>query len=132
AGRPPDGDATQGIPDLDHVAIRSVGPPRRMARDRGGDGRRRDREREHQQCSCGEASASKVCPAHRPTLPERTFGVKARLEHMFASPPAPVLASAPPRRRVATVSDITPRQQRIVDFIAETVRERGYPPTVRE
>jgi repressor LexA len=30
------------------------------------------------------------------------------------------------------VSDITPRQQRIVDFIAETVRERGYPPTVRE
>ena len=30
------------------------------------------------------------------------------------------------------MSDITPRQQRIVDFIAETVRERGYPPTVRE
>jgi repressor LexA len=30
------------------------------------------------------------------------------------------------------VSDITARQQRILDFIAETVRERGYPPTVRE
>ena len=30
------------------------------------------------------------------------------------------------------MSDITPRQQRIVDFIAETVRERGYPPSVRE
>lgn len=30
------------------------------------------------------------------------------------------------------MSDITPRQQRILDFIAETVRERGYPPTVRE
>lgn len=27
---------------------------------------------------------------------------------------------------------ITPRQQRILDFIAETIRERGYPPTVRE
>jgi repressor LexA len=27
---------------------------------------------------------------------------------------------------------ITPRQQRILDFIAETVRDRGYPPTVRE
>lgn len=26
----------------------------------------------------------------------------------------------------------TPRQQRILDFIGETVRERGYPPTVRE
>jgi repressor LexA len=26
----------------------------------------------------------------------------------------------------------TQRQQRILDFIAETVRERGYPPTVRE
>jgi repressor LexA len=30
------------------------------------------------------------------------------------------------------VSDITTRQQRILDFISETVRERGYPPTVRE
>jgi repressor LexA len=30
------------------------------------------------------------------------------------------------------VSDITTRQQRILDFIAETVRDRGYPPTVRE
>ena len=27
---------------------------------------------------------------------------------------------------------LTARQQRIVDFIADTVRERGYPPTVRE
>jgi repressor LexA len=30
------------------------------------------------------------------------------------------------------VSDITSRQQQILDFIAETVRDRGYPPTVRE
>jgi repressor LexA len=30
------------------------------------------------------------------------------------------------------VADITPRQQRILDVIAETVRARGYPPTVRE
>ena len=30
------------------------------------------------------------------------------------------------------MSDITTRQQRILDFIAETVRDRGYPPTVRE
>jgi repressor LexA len=30
------------------------------------------------------------------------------------------------------VSDITARQQRILDFIGETVHERGYPPTVRE
>ena len=30
------------------------------------------------------------------------------------------------------MSDITDRQQRILDFIADTVRERGYPPTVRE
>jgi repressor LexA len=35
-------------------------------------------------------------------------------------------------RRVRTVSDITARQQRILEFIAETVRDRGYPPTVRE
>jgi repressor LexA len=30
------------------------------------------------------------------------------------------------------MSDITARQQKILDVIAETVRERGYPPTVRE
>ena len=30
------------------------------------------------------------------------------------------------------MSDITSRQQRILDFIERTVRERGYPPTVRE
>jgi len=30
------------------------------------------------------------------------------------------------------VSDITVRQQRILEFIAATVRDRGYPPTVRE
>jgi repressor LexA len=30
------------------------------------------------------------------------------------------------------MSDITSRQQRILAFIAETVRDRGYPPTVRE
>ena len=30
------------------------------------------------------------------------------------------------------MSDITPRQQRILDVIAKTVHERGYPPTVRE
>jgi repressor LexA len=28
--------------------------------------------------------------------------------------------------------DVTARQQRILEFIGETVRERGYPPTVRE
>ena len=27
---------------------------------------------------------------------------------------------------------LTPRQQRIVDFIQDTVKDRGYPPTVRE
>ncbi|HEV8565149.1 MAG TPA: transcriptional repressor LexA, partial [Actinomycetota bacterium] len=30
------------------------------------------------------------------------------------------------------MSDITARQHRILEFIAETVRDRGYPPTVRE
>lgn len=29
-------------------------------------------------------------------------------------------------------AQLTPRQRRILEFIAETVRERGYPPTVRE
>jgi repressor LexA len=30
------------------------------------------------------------------------------------------------------MSNLTSRQQKIIDFIQETVRERGYPPTVRE
>jgi repressor LexA len=29
-------------------------------------------------------------------------------------------------------TQVTPRQRRILEFISETVRERGYPPTVRE
>jgi repressor LexA len=30
------------------------------------------------------------------------------------------------------MDDLTPRQRRILDFIQQTVRSRGYPPTVRE
>ncbi|HCP62623.1 MAG TPA: repressor LexA, partial [Actinobacteria bacterium] len=30
------------------------------------------------------------------------------------------------------MDDITARQRRIVDYISSTVRDRGYPPTVRE
>jgi repressor LexA len=33
---------------------------------------------------------------------------------------------------MAETDDLTPRQRRILGFIAETVRDRGYPPTVRE
>ena len=33
---------------------------------------------------------------------------------------------------MSDTSAITQRQQRILDFIAETLRDRGYPPTVRE
>jgi repressor LexA len=29
-------------------------------------------------------------------------------------------------------SQLTPRQRRILEFISETIREQGYPPTVRE
>src|SRR5918992_2807600 len=30
------------------------------------------------------------------------------------------------------MDDLTPRQQRILEFIRRTVHDRGYPPTVRE
>jgi repressor LexA len=33
---------------------------------------------------------------------------------------------------MSDTASVTPRQQRILDFIARTVRDRGYPPTVRE
>lgn len=54
---------------------------------------------------------------------EHRFARQA-VEHMFAS------------RRPACygrrMEKMTPRQQRILEFIRRTVRERGYPPTVRE
>lgn len=37
-----------------------------------------------------------------------------------------------PRAREGPVEDITARQRRIIEFIRRTVRDRGYPPTVRE
>ena len=33
---------------------------------------------------------------------------------------------------MSETTSVSPRQQRILDFIAQTVRDRGYPPTVRE
>src|SRR6266540_6573234 len=36
------------------------------------------------------------------------------------------------RAQGGTMDDITSRQRRIIEFIRKTVRERGYPPTVRE
>src|SRR6266498_3257938 len=33
---------------------------------------------------------------------------------------------------MAETDDLTPRQRRILQFIADTVLDRGYPPTVRE
>jgi len=37
-----------------------------------------------------------------------------------------------PEKRAPDTEQLTARQRRILDFIAATVRERGYPPTVRE
>src|SRR5438876_6010951 len=42
-----------------------------------------------------------------------------------------MVGSPRPTRRMA-MDDVTPRQRRILDFIKATVRDRGYPPTVRE
>src|SRR6476620_12768789 len=38
----------------------------------------------------------------------------------------------PSSSRRNDMDQVTPRQRRIVEFIPETVRDRGYPPTVRE
>ena len=97
-------------------------------------------------------AAKPTATASAPTrLPEHVFdpwrhgsrtGVRYQEENRtyVCIPSWPVLPSrhreAPPKpirnRRVCTVSDITSRQQRILDFIERTVRDRGYPPTVRE
>src|SRR5437899_8772296 len=49
---------------------------------------------------------------------------------MLAS--GPMAGSWPPAPEGPDMEDVTPRQRRILDFIKATVRERGYPPTVRE
>jgi repressor LexA len=38
----------------------------------------------------------------------------------------------PPASEELDMNEVTPRQRRILDYIKATVRERGYPPTVRE
>jgi len=48
----------------------------------------------------------------------------------MASKPASMKQSA--TKPAAPAARLTPRQRRILDFIHSTVRERGYPPTVRE
>src|SRR5690242_15167234 len=55
----------------------------------------------------------------------------SRSERCYGPPQA---GDAPGRGRGGRgrMSDITARQQRIVDFISQTVHDRGYPPTVRE
>ena len=42
------------------------------------------------------------------------------------------MARSETAQRGSNDNDLTARQRRIVDFISKTVRDRGYPPTVRE
>ena len=55
---------------------------------------------------------------------ERLFDVKIEIEHMFVSGTRGCYGPL--------MDDLTARQRRILEFIRTTVRERGYPPTVRE
>lgn len=70
--------------------------------------------------------------------PEHPFDVKTGVEQMFAHRRAPwyvrrqnVCSSALGRCLVSD-HNITARQQAILEFIEQTMRERGYPPSVRE
>src|SRR5919108_4802449 len=60
---------------------------------------------------------------------------------MFAFRPSSVLRSPnqlrggrpmPRAKKTAGVDALGPRQKKVLDFILETVEERGYPPSVRE
>jgi repressor LexA len=66
------------------------------------------------------------------SLLERVFDVKAIRPNICLRASRGGATVLPSDRRLGTVSDITSRQQRILDVIGRTVRERGYPPTVRE
>ncbi len=57
-------------------------------------------------------------------MPERAFDVKRESNVC--------LNAGRHRGSVPAMADPTARQQRILEFIRETVRDRGYPPTVRE
>jgi repressor LexA len=55
---------------------------------------------------------------------ERAFGVKGKIEQMFA-PNARSWYGRP-------MTDLTPRQRQVLEFVDAEVRRRGYPPSVRE
>jgi repressor LexA len=93
-----------------------------------------------------ETSRTRGCDAHPAFEParrahhERLFVVKH--EHSFAVNPRPRAALSAESERVFApngcscyrfpMSDLTPRQRQVLEFIDQEVRERGYPPSVRE
>src|SRR5439155_18551964 len=66
-----------------------------------------------------------------PILTERTFAVKAPGPNICLNPPVS-RARVPSVEGGSDMDELTGRQRSIIEFIGETVRERGYPPTVRE
>src|SRR4030095_1594522 len=65
---------------------------------------------------------------------ERLFVVKRGRPNICLNPlpPRASLRSVRGGSDMAETDDLTPRQRRILEFIADTVLDRGYPPTVRE
>src|SRR6058998_2269629 len=62
---------------------------------------------------------------------DRTHVRKSRKGRTHVCPGRPAMLAFA-RAREEPMDDITARQRRIIEFIRRTVRERGYPPTVRE
>jgi repressor LexA len=71
-------------------------------------------------------------------MPERLFDVKPKSNRCLIGPVSTGTVLGTGRKRPGgalseeSMDTITARQRRILDFISRTVRERGYPPTVRE
>src|SRR5688572_9968910 len=69
------------------------------------------------------------------------FGTNTRSQHLFVTEGGPAKGDTPrlgigwPRqttRRELTMTELTQRQRDILEVIERSVRERGYPPSVRE
>lgn len=113
------GDAPQCVAALHNVPLGGSGDRRRLTRAVPGPGDDPDERRSES----GQTAQSNPCSRHGPQYLEHGFARQV-VEHMFAWPRFPCYRPL--------MEKMTPRQQRILDFIRRTVQERGYPPTVRE
>src|SRR6266540_1846411 len=127
----PAGDRPQRVAGTHDVPVRrdvsrSCGRPPGGNHPRQADGQQEQHD--------GQWSSPNVRSTHGDHPTERLFDVKRGSPNICLNPMSSraSLRSVRGGSDMAETDDLTPRQRRILEFIADTVLDRGYPPTVRE